>query len=131
MSDSFQRFYRRASNPFDEEDDDGSYRPWDGCQQGDAINLKFVPARGASRYVWQVPYLQPMTIRYDRDTEQLCLLCHSTGTTVILEGRGLDQLADLIGEKRVRAVYQFDADHYPQPSNDLPVITAMTVEERG
>lgn len=128
MSDSFNRFYRRASNPFSDGADDGSYRPWDACQQGDAINLKFVPARAASRYVWQVPYLQPMTIRYDQETDQLCLLCHSTSMTVTLEGRGLEQLADLIAEKRIKAVYQFDADEYPQPANDMPVITGMNVE---
>lgn len=128
MSDSFNRFYRRASNPFADDADDGSYRPWDGCQQGDVINLKFVPARAAGRYVWQVPYLQPITIRHDQETDQLCLLCHSTGMTVMLEGRGLDQLADMIGEKRVRAVYQFDAELYPAPGNDVPVITGMSVE---
>jgi hypothetical protein len=75
-----------------------------------------------------VPYLQPITIRHDQETDQLCLLCHSTGMTVMLEGRGLGQLADQIGEKRVRAVYQFDPDHHPQPGNDMPVVTGMSLE---
>ena len=127
MSGSFREFYSRARNPFMDEDD-GSYRPWDGCQQGDAIHLKFVPARSASRYIWQVPYLQPMTIRFDQETDQLCLLCHSTGMTVTLEGRGLEQLGDLIAEKRVRTVYQFDPGLWPEPSNEMPVITKISME---
>lgn len=128
MSGSFREFYSRARNPYGEEDD-GAYRAWEPCQQGDVINLKFVPARSASRYVWQVPYLQPMTIRHDRETDQLCLICHSTGMTIMLEGRGLEQLANLIGEKRVRAVYQFDADIYPPPDNEATVVTGITCEQ--
>jgi hypothetical protein len=101
------------------------------CQQGDAQYLKLVPARTSSAYVWRVPYLQPLTIRHDLATGQLCILCHSTATMIVLEGRGLDQLADLIAEKRVKAVHQFDPDIYPPAENEKPVITGMLIEERN
>lgn len=129
MSGSFRDFYSRPRNPFMDEDD-GSYRAWEPCAQGDAINLKFVPARSASRYSWQVPYLQPITIRHDQETDQLCLLCHSTGTTVILEGRGLELLGDLIAEKRVKLVRMFDPDLWPEPGNESPMVRKISIEHK-
>ena len=130
MSGSFKDFYSRNNNPFGDEED-GTYRPWEMCQQGDAQYLKLVPARTSSAYVWRVPYLQPLTIRHDLATGQLCILCYSTATMIVLEGRGLDQLADLIAEKRIKTVHQFDPDIYPPAENEKPIITSMLIEERN
>ena len=64
--------------------DDGSYRAWRTCQQGEAANLKLVPAPSSGDRVRYIPYLQPITIEYSPDTEQLCLICHGTQRMVCL-----------------------------------------------
>lgn len=109
-------------------EDDGSYRAWRPCQQGSVANLKLVPAKASGEPVRMIPYLQPITIEYHRETEQLALLCHSTGMTVFLEGRGLEELGDLIAEKRVKAIYVFDPVVYEKPNNESPVIDKMCIE---
>lgn len=124
MSDSFREHY---ANRFAE--DDGSYRAWEKCQQGSVMNLKLVPATFTGEPVRQIPYLQPITIEHHRETDQLCLLCHSTGMTLFLEGRGLEALADLIAEKRVKAITMFDPNIWPQPDNAEQIVTKITVEQ--
>jgi len=123
MSDSYRHFFGQ------DDQDDGSYQAWRTCQQGHVINFKIVPTFSTGEPVRQIPYLQPITIEHHRDTDQLCLLCHSTGMTVFLEGRGLEGLGDLIAEKRIKAVYMFDPNLHPQPNNDAAVITNITVEQ--
>lgn len=115
----------------DTDEDDGTYRAWKYGQQGSVSNLKLVPATATGDPVRHIPYLQAITVEYHRDTEQLCLLCHSTGMAVFMEGHGLEELADLIGEKRVSAVYMFDQMKHPQPDNDKPVVTKITVETKN
>ncbi|MBN9890570.1 hypothetical protein, partial [Salipiger abyssi] len=94
-----------------------------------AMNLKLVPALATGEPVRQIPYLQPITIEHHRETDQLCLLCHSTGMMVFLEGRGLEELADLIAEKRVKAIFMFDAALWPQPDNEAAVVSKISVEQ--
>lgn len=108
--------------------DDGSYRAWRTCQQGSVMNFKIVPAHDTGQPVRQIPYLQPITIEHHRDTDQLCLLCHSTGMSVFLEGRGLEELADLIAEKRVKVITMFDQTKWPEPENDAAVVKRIAVE---
>lgn len=112
-----------------ETQDDGSYRAWRTCQQGSVMNFKLVPARSTGEPVRQIPYLQPITIEHHRETDQLCLLCHSTGMTVFLEGRGLDDLADLIAEKRIKVITMFDPAQWPKPDNEAPIVTKITAEQ--
>lgn len=109
--------------------EDGSYRAWLTCQQGDAASLKLVPLPRGGQTVRYVPYLQPMTIEYSPDTGLLCFICHSTGETVFLEGRGLEELADLLAERRVKSIHVFDATAHPQPDNQTAVITQITIEQ--
>ena len=110
--------------------DDGSYRAWLTCQQGDTSNLKLVPASHTGEATRYIPYLQPITIEYSPDTGLLCLICHGTAMMVFLEGRGLEQLADLIGEKRARSIHVYDPAKYVQPpDNQAAVITKITVEQ--
>ena len=127
MSGSFREHYARMGNPFAE--DDGSYKPWEKCQQGSVMNLKLVPATSTGEPVRQIPYLQPITIEHHRETDQLCLLCHGTGMTLFLEGRGLEALADLIAEKRVKTITMFDPNIWPQPDNETATVTKITVEQ--
>jgi len=123
MSGSFQGLFGR------DEQDDGSYHAWRTCQQGNVINFKIVPTFSTGEPVRQIPYLQPITIEHHRDTDQLCLLCHSTGMTIFLEGRGLEELGDLIAEKRIKAVHMFDPELHPQLENDAAIVTGITVEQ--
>lgn len=110
--------------------DDGSYRAWLTCQQGDTSNLKLVPALHTGEATRYIPYLQPITIEYSPDTGLLCLICHGTAMMVFLEGRGLEQLADLIGEKRARSIHVYDPAKYAQPpDNQAAVVTKITVEQ--
>lgn len=108
--------------------DDGSYHAWRTCQQGSVMNFKIVPALSTGEPVRQIPYLQPITIEHHRETDQLCLLCHSTGMTVFLEGRGLEELADLIAEKRVKTITMFDPTQWPEQGNETAVVTEISVE---
>ena len=122
-SNNFQRFLNTVAP------DDGSYRAWLTCQQGEAASLKLVPIHGQGQPVRYIPYLQPMTIEYSPDTGLLCFICHSTRETVFLEGRGLEELADLIAERRVKSVHVFNAATQPAPDNQAAVITNITVEQ--
>lgn len=111
---------------------DGSYRAWLTCQQGEASNLKIVPAASTSEKVRYIPYLQPITIEYSPDTGQLCLICHGTTMMIFLEGRGLEELADLIGEKRIRAIHVYDSAKYtPPPDNQAAVVTRILIESKS
>ena len=123
-SNNFQRFLDSVAP------EDGSYRAWLKCQQGDTSNLKLVPASHTGEATRYVPYLQPITIEYSPDTGLLCLICHGTAMMVFLEGRRLEELADLIAERRVKSIHVYDpATHTTPPENDVPVITKITVEQ--
>ncbi len=123
MNSNFQRFLGSVAP------EDGSYRAWLTCQQGEVANLKLIPLPRSGQTVRYVPYLQPMTIEYSPDTGLLCFICHSTGETVFLEGRGLEELADLLAERRVKSIHVFDAAAHPQPDNQTAVITQITIEQ--
>ena len=109
--------------------DDGSYRAWLTCQQGDTSNLKLVPTSHTGEATRYIPYLQPITIEYSPDTGLLCLICHGTAMMVFLEGQGLEELADLIAERRVKSIHVFDAAAHPPPDNQAAVVTKVTVEQ--
>lgn len=109
--------------------DDGSYRAWLTCQQGDSATLKIIPIAGKGQPVRYIPYLQPMSVEYSPDTGLLCFICHSTSETVFLEGRGLEELAELIAERRVKSIHVFDAAKSPVPDNQAAVVTKITIEQ--
>lgn len=112
-----------------DDQDDGTYRPWRTCQQGATMYLKLVPLDESGEPERYIPYLQPITIEHHPDTGQLCLLCHSTGMKVFIEGRGLAELADQIAEKRVKAVHVFDAVEHSKTSNSTAVVTKISIEK--
>ena len=58
MNSNFQRFLGSVAP------EDGSYRAWLTCQQGETASLKLVPITGKGQPVRYIPYLQPMTIEY-------------------------------------------------------------------
>ena len=109
---------------------DGSYRAWVTCAQGKSASFKIVPATGSGTPIRTIPYLQTITTEFYPDSGQLCLICHGTAMVIFIEGRGLEELADLIAEKRVREIHVYDPAKYPaSPDNQQPVITSITVEQ--
>lgn len=113
-----------------EAEDDGSYRAWRTCQQGGVSHFKIVPAPKSGEPVRLIPYLQPITIELHAESNQLALLCHSTGMVIFIEGTGLEALADQISERRVRSIHAYDYDANPRWEEEKPYIGKITVEER-
>jgi hypothetical protein len=124
MSGSFKDVF---GGHFDQEDET-TYVPWRTCQQGATMYFKLVPPEDSDEPERHIPYLQPITIEHHRQTGQLCLLCHSTGMTVFIEGRGLAELANQIAEKRVKSVHVFDAGKHQPLGNDAAVILGIIFE---
>jgi hypothetical protein len=124
MSGSFKDVFG-----LNDQDDETTYQPWRTCQQGATMYFKLVPPEDSDEPERHIPYLQPITIEYHRDTGQLCLLCHSTGMKIFIEGRGLAELANQIAEKRVKSVHVFDEDKYQPLGNDAAVVTGIGVEK--
>ena len=91
--------------------------------------FKLVPPEDSDEPERHIPYLQPITIEYHRKTGQLCLLCHSTGMTVFLDGRGLAELAKQIAEKRVKSVHVFNPQKHDQKGNAEMVVTKISIEK--
>lgn len=124
MSDDYWGFGKE----FGRDENDGTYRAWRTVQQSSVTNFKLVPADSSDEPEWQVPYLQPITTRYDRKSGLLCVLCHSTGMTIFVEGRGLKELADQIAEKRVKSIHVFDPAKHGKPDNDADVVIKISIE---
>ena len=108
---------------------DGAYLPWVQCQQGAVSTLKIVPAADRGQPVLYIPFLQPMTLELHPNAGQLALLCHSTGMTVFLEGNQLDTLADLIAERRVKEIHEWDVEKYAEKGN-RGYIEKLTIENK-
>lgn len=89
------------------------YQPWITGAAGFARDLKFVPARGVGELVRFVPYMQAITLELNEAETQLCLMCHTSGQIIFIEGRGLGELAEQISAKRVNAIHVWSEDAGP------------------
>ena len=123
MSDNF----REAFGINDQDDDE--YRAWRTCQQGATMYFKLVPLAGSGQPVRHIPYLQAITIEHHPESDQLCLLCHGTGMTVFIEGRGLAELANQIAEKRVKSIHVLDETAHRLSDNSEAIVTEIKVEQ--
>lgn len=109
---------------------DGSYRAWVTCAKGKAPKFKIEPALSSGQPIRGIPYLQAITTEFHPQSGQLCLICHGTAMMIFIEGRGLEKLADLIGEHSIRTISVYDPErHTSPPDNQQPVITSITVEK--
>ncbi len=122
------KFTQKFGDPWNDEDDK-SYRPWRTCQQGATASLRFVPTEKSGQPERYIPYLQPITIEFHKETDQVCLLCHSTNTTIFIEGQGLAELATAISERRVKSVHVFDEEQGHKLENGKPIVTNIIVEQ--
>lgn len=111
--------------------DDGSYQPWVAVSSHSdemPAKLLLVPARHASPKTYRIPYLQIMLHEFNRETGQLCLMFPGSGRTVFIEGRGLEQLDELIDKRQVKSIHMFDPDIHSPVGNGGPIVTKITVE---
>lgn len=58
------------------------------------------------------------------------LILTMTTRTFTLSGRNLDQIADLLGERKAKAIYEFDPNVYEQPAEEgAAIIESIEREE--
>ncbi|MCB1466203.1 MAG: hypothetical protein KDK08_03430 [Rhizobiaceae bacterium] len=118
-----------TTNPFTQEaPDDGTYKPWRTSSQGSVRDLQLVPPAASSEPVRFIPYLQAITLEWHKRTGQLCMICHSSGELVFIEGRHLDGLAELVSDKRVKSLHVHDAKEHGPIASNAPVIVALRYE---
>jgi len=134
MSDSnfWNHYSQHGGHLSDEDTDDGTYRPWvtvSAHSDDKPAKLLLVPAHHVSSKTLRIPYLQLIIHELDRDTGQLCLMFPSSGMKVFLEGRGLEELDELIDTRRVKSVHMFDEAIHHWTGNDVAVVTNITVEK--
>ena len=91
--------------------------------------FKLVPAKGAEESTWFVPYLQAISIELNDDASTLCLLCHSTGMTIFIEGTELEDLAQQISEKRAKSVHVFALSVHTHAEGEKATVTKITVQK--
>jgi hypothetical protein len=108
------------------EQDDGSYKAWRHCQQGSVGHFMLEPMDDVVHYI---PYLQAITLELRPDGHELTVLCASTGHRVFIEGRGLDDLAPLLAERRIRSIHQFDAEKHGNQTSGAAIVTSIKVEQ--
>ena len=133
MSGEFWKHHARMRGDLSENDteDESIYQAWRvGGLRGETVTkLLLVPAHAANPEIWRIPYLQTILQRYDRQGGQLCLMFPSSDLMVFFEGRGLDQLDQLLDSRRVRSIHMFDPDFHHPVSDDLPIITKISIQQ--
>lgn len=119
------------ADPFrtDEAAQDGS-EPWTLSREGWARELAIIPATGSDDPEWYIPYLQTITVKYDRQRDQIGMICHSSDMLILIEGRGLQPLAKLISQKKVSEIWVSE-NFSAADAAEGAVITAIRVTERS
>lgn len=95
----------RVSDPFEKDFDRDGYQPWRISSAGWVRDLKFVPAPGSGDMVRYEPYMQAISLEMNEDETQICLMCHTSGQLIFIQGERLGQLAEQISAKRVQSVH--------------------------
>ena len=117
----------RVGDPFAQEEDVGGYQPWRISAAGWVRDLKFVPAPGSGEMVRYEPYMQAISLEMNENETQICLMCHTSGQLIFIQGQGLGQLAEQISAKRVQSVHVWHESLSPEKP---PVfVTAVRFEK--
>jgi hypothetical protein len=98
-----------SPDPFSDNDESTGYRAWRAAKGG-VRDLKFVPAPSSGELVRFEPYLQAISLELNADATALCMMCHTSGQIIFIEGRGLDDLADQISARRAGSVHVWSED---------------------
>lgn len=116
-------------DPFDPSDEEDGYQPWRCSNAGWVRDLKCVPAKGSGEPVRFEPYMQAISIELNAQQTQLCLMCHTSGQMIFIEGGGLEELAELISAKRVQSIHVWsEAEVGGAPP--AKVVTTVRFEKR-
>ena len=100
-----------------------TFQPWEQSKTGIVRDLVFVPAPGCGELKRGESYLQVITWELSEDETELVLMFHTSGQIVRILGVGLSELADLVVEKKVRAVRVFDAaTHGTAPAKHVTAV---------
>ena len=118
-------------DPVNQQVEDYIYRAWIAESQHTQgpvpFSCKIITAGDAED--WNIPYMQNIFTRHDPQSGQVGLLCPSAGINVFIDGTGLDLLGDLVAQKKVHSIHQFDPTRYHPPGENEPVITGVKVEQ--
>ena len=123
MSVSYERRY---STPLPEE----GYQPWERCSPGSQAHFRLVPTVNSGEKAVYIPYLQAMSMEIDRSVTQLGLICPASRHIVFIEGRLLNELANLLSAREVRAIYVHDPAEDGEIAQSKPVVKSIRVEWR-
>ena len=115
--------YFGGGDPFEDAPPEG-YSPWRTSSKGWVRDLKFVPAASSEELVRFEPYMQAITLELKPDGSQLCLMCHTSDQLILITGRGLDELAEMISAKRIASVHVWD-EAIDGPKPDGPVVLRL------
>jgi hypothetical protein len=121
-SKQWQEFF--GARP-DRESSEG-YRAFKPCGPGAVSTLDLVPS-SPLKPGYEISYFQSWTVRY-LGSELIAILCPSAGLIVFVEGRNLDDLRDRMRERRIAAIYEYDAVTHGQIDPKAPVVTTLRVE---
>jgi|GEM_PF-6670254 hypothetical protein len=108
--------------------DDGTYRAWRTSTQS-LSDFELVPASGSGEPLRYIPYLQAISMEYPQNGRQLCLMCHTTGHLIFIEGVGLPELAQQLSNRRVKSVHVFDTARHEPPDEGKAIVTKISVEK--
>lgn len=107
--------------------DDHSYRAYKSCKPGSVMSIDLVPGKPEIDPGFEIHYFQNWTVRYMGDW-MLGIFCASTRTNVFIEGRKLTNLREKIRQRRIEAIYEYNAQRDGPLDNDAEVVTKIKVE---
>lgn len=121
-SKQWQEFF----GPRPDSDPSEGYRAFKPCGPGAVSTLDLVPS-SPHKPGYEISYFQSWTVRY-LGSEMVAILCPGAGLIVFIEGRNLDDLRDRMRERRIAAIYEYDAATHGQIDPKAPVVTTLRVE---
>ena len=132
MSGKLWETFGQERGTLSDHDTDSNYQPWRlvGSHSSTPTKFALVPARHVSPERWRFPYFQTIIQKFDRTTDQLCLMLPASGYIIFMQGRGLDELDELIEQRQVVSVHMFDESIHHPIGNDAPIVTNILVEEQ-
>lgn len=104
--------------------------PWKKGRDGFSRELVIIPADGSDDPEWYIPWLQTITVKYDRQRDQIGMICHSSDMLILIEGRGLQPLARLLSQKKIEEMWVSENSPTAMAAGEA-VITAIRVTERS
>ena len=102
------------------------YVPFKQCQPGSVMSFDLVPGN-CDQPGFEISYFQNWTIRYMGDW-MIGILCPASNTNVFIEGRNLGNLRQLLRQRRIEAVYEYNPELHGTLPNDAPAVTGIRVE---